>query len=80
MPLDRPKQWVYMKRIVMVGKELRAIRARLRLTQVELAELVGVASNTVARWERDEMAMRERRARLIQSIYAAKKKRAKRAR
>jgi len=69
-----------MKRIVMVGKELRAIRARLRLTQVELAELVGVASNTVARWERDEMAMRERRARLIQGIYAAKKKRGKAAR
>jgi len=69
-----------MKRIVMVGKELRAIRARLRLTQVELAELVGVASNTVARWERDEMAMRERRARLIQGLYAAEKKRAKRAR
>lgn len=69
-----------MKRIVMVGKELRAIRAQLRLTQVELAELVGVASNTVARWERDEMAMRERRARLIQSIYAAKKKRGKGAR
>jgi len=69
-----------MKRIVMVGKELRAIRARLRLTQVELAELVGVASNTVARWERDEMAMRERKARLILEIYAAKKKRAKRTR
>jgi len=66
-----------MKRIVMVGKELRAIRARLRLTQVELAELVGVASNTVARWERDEMAMRERKARLIQGIYAAGKKRGK---
>ena len=69
-----------MKRIVMVGKELRAIRARLRLTQVELAEVVGVTSNTVARWERDEMAMRERRARLIQGIYAAKKKRGKAAR
>jgi len=66
-----------MKRIVMVGKELRAIRARLRLTQVELAELVGVASNTVARWERDEMAMRERRAGLIQGIYATEKKRGK---
>jgi len=64
----------------MVGKELRAIRARLRLTQVELAELLGVASNTIARWERGEMAMRERRARLIQGIYATKKKRAKRAR
>ena len=69
-----------MKRIVMVGKELRAIRARLRLTQVELAELLGVASNTIARWERGEMAMRERRARLIQGLYAAKRKRAKRAR
>ena len=66
-----------MKRIVMVGKELRAIRAQLRLTQVELAELVGVASNTVARWERDEMAMRERKARLIQGIYATGKKRGK---
>ncbi|MDP2601785.1 MAG: helix-turn-helix domain-containing protein [Deltaproteobacteria bacterium] len=66
-----------MKRIVMVGKELRAIRARLRLTQVELAELVGVASNTVARWERDEMAMRERKARLIQGIYATGTKRGK---
>ena len=66
-----------MKRIVMVGKELRAIRARLRLTQVELAELVGVASNTVARWERGEMAMRERRARLIQGIYATEKKHGK---
>ena len=61
----------------MVGKELRAIRAQLRLTQVELAELVGVASNTVARWERDEMAMRERRAGLIQGIYATGKKRGK---
>ena len=66
-----------MKRIVMNGRELRTIRRRLKLTQVELAELVGVASNTVARWERGEMTMRKRAARLIQNIYAAKKKRGK---
>ena len=61
----------------MDGKELKAIRTRLKLTQVQFAELVGVTSNTVARWERDEMTMREPAARLIQSIYAAKRKREK---
>lgn len=62
---------------MMKGKELQAIRQRLKLTQAQFAELVGVASNTVARWERGEMEMREPTARLIQSIYAAKKKRGK---
>ena len=69
-----------MKRIVMNRKELRTIRRRLKLTQVELAELIGFTANTVARWERDEMTMRERKARLIQSIDAAHKKRKKRTR
>ena len=64
----------------MGGKELRAIRGRLKLTQAEFAELVGVSANTVARWERDEMTMRQRKARLIQSIDAAEKKRKKRTR
>ena len=66
-----------MKRIVMNGKELRTIRRRLKLTQVELAELIGFTANTVARWERGEMTMRKRAERLIQNIYAAKKKRGK---
>jgi transcriptional regulator with XRE-family HTH domain len=61
----------------MRGKELRAIRDRLRLTQVQFAELVGVTANTVARWERDEMAIREPTARLIQTIYAAENNRGK---
>ena len=64
----------------MGGKELRAIRGRLKLTQAEFAELVGVSANTVARWERDEMTMRERKASLIQSIDAAHNKRKKRTR
>ena len=61
----------------MNGKELRTIRRQLKLTQVEFAELVGVASNTVARCERDEMAMREPTARLIQRIATAETKREK---
>ena len=66
-----------MKRIVMNGKELRTIRRRLKLTQVEFAELVGVTSNTVARWERGEMTMRKRAEKLIQNIATAAKKRGK---
>ena len=66
-----------MKRIVMNGKEIRIIRRRLKLTQVELAELIGVTSNTVARWERGEMTMRKRAERLIQNISTAAKKRGK---
>ena len=35
----------------MKGKELKARRATLRMTQVQLAEILGVQPNTVARWE-----------------------------
>jgi transcriptional regulator with XRE-family HTH domain len=56
------------------GKELRAIRDKLRWTQVQLAEVLGVTPNTVARWERDEVEIREPMARLIQSVYSTEKK------
>ena len=39
----------------MEGNELRLLRKRLGLTQVELAQAVDVAANTVARWERGEL-------------------------
>ena len=35
----------------MTGEEVRAARQKLGLTQVEFAERVGVARNTVVRWE-----------------------------
>jgi transcriptional regulator with XRE-family HTH domain len=38
----------------MTGNELRQRREQMMLTQVELAQRLGVAANTVARWERDE--------------------------
>jgi len=41
-------QWYLM---FMTPEELKALRARLGLTQQELAEKVGVARNTINRWE-----------------------------
>jgi len=61
----------------MTGKQLRVIRKRLRWTQAQIAEAVGVTSNTVARWERDEVGISEPIARLIQTVIAKGKKKAK---
>jgi len=35
----------------MKGKELKSRRAALGMTQAQLAEILGVQPNTVARWE-----------------------------
>ena len=35
----------------MTERDVKRVRAKLRLTQDELASLVGVTRNTVARWE-----------------------------
>ncbi|HRB81307.1 MAG TPA: helix-turn-helix domain-containing protein [Nitrospira sp.] len=62
----------------MDGKELRRRRDQMKLTQVELAEELGVTSNTVARYERDELAIPEPVARLtvlIQKLKAEKRRR-----
>lgn len=61
----------------MKGKEIRSIRKRLRWTQVKLAAAVGVAPNTVARWERDELSISEPVSRLIRSIYTNEKEKDK---
>ena len=41
----------------MKGKELKTRRAALGMTQVELAEVLGVQPNTVARWENGVLAV-----------------------
>jgi transcriptional regulator with XRE-family HTH domain len=43
-------------------------RRRLGMTQAELADLIGVAPNTVARWERDELPMRDTTERLVTMV------------
>jgi DNA-binding transcriptional regulator YiaG len=58
----------------MQGKELKAIRKRLKLTQRQVADQIGVTTNTVARWERDEITIREPMARLIRTVTSATKR------
>lgn len=41
----------------MTGDELRIKREELGMTQEQLAVVLGVASNTVARWERGERSI-----------------------
>lgn len=41
----------------MTGEELKDKRKKLGFTQEELAKELMVATNTVARWERDERAI-----------------------
>ena len=54
----------------MTGREVKRIRRRLGVTQSELAVKVGVRSNTVARWERGELGIRESAVRLLRVIAA----------
>jgi DNA-binding transcriptional regulator YiaG len=58
----------------MRGAECRRLRRALGLTQVEFAERLGVTGNTVARWERDEMTIREPMAKLIRLLMPAPKR------
>jgi len=58
---------------VMDGSELRRLRSRARLTQAALAAQLGVAPNTVARWERDQRPITEPIARLIALTLASRK-------
>lgn len=41
----------------MTAQQIQRLRHRTRLSQAKFAAIVGVAANTVARWERGEMQM-----------------------
>jgi DNA-binding transcriptional regulator YiaG len=49
----------------MKGQELRHHRARLGVTQAQLADRLGVTANALARWERGERRISEPVARLV---------------
>jgi DNA-binding transcriptional regulator YiaG len=57
----------------MQGKELRIIRRQLKLTQAQFADLIGVKSNTVARWERNVLPISKTIALLAQLLSEAEK-------
>ena len=52
----------------MTGKDVKTIRSRLGLTQAELADLLGTTRNSVARWERNAMAIHPLRHDLLAKL------------
>jgi DNA-binding transcriptional regulator YiaG len=52
----------------MKANELKDRRARMGLTQVELAESLGVTWNTVARWETGQRKIPEMAVRLLDCL------------
>ena len=52
----------------MSPEELKRVRARLGLTQTQLAARLGITQNTVARWEGGDRRITEPMTRLIDRI------------
>jgi DNA-binding transcriptional regulator YiaG len=52
----------------MTGKEVRRIRRKLGATQVQLANRLGVAPNTVYRWEADRVTVTAPMAQLLRLL------------
>ena len=59
----------------MVGEEVRRIRDKLGVTQAQLAERLGVAPNTVYRWEADRVAITSPMAQLLRLLTKERKTR-----
>lgn len=51
------------------GKEIRFLRREMNLTQNELASLVGVTDQTIARYEKDENELPGPTDRLLRALY-----------
>lgn len=43
---------------MLIGESIRAKRLQLNLTQKQLGDILGVTPNTIARWERGELGVR----------------------
>ena len=54
---------------VLSGKELRFLRKEMDLTQDEVARLVGVTDQSVARWEKDQTQIPEAVDYLLRFVY-----------
>jgi transcriptional regulator with XRE-family HTH domain len=55
----------------MTGTELRLLRTAIGLTQVQLADAIGMHPNTVARMERDELLITRRTETSLRLLHAA---------
>jgi DNA-binding transcriptional regulator YiaG len=63
--------------LAMSPSELKAVRARMGVTQVALAELLGVTWSTVARWETGQRRIPELAVRFLACLGRERQRRAK---
>lgn len=54
---------------VLVGKELRFLRKQMNLTQSDLGKLLGLSSQQVARWEKEESEISGPADLLVRAFY-----------
>jgi transcriptional regulator with XRE-family HTH domain len=52
----------------MTATQLKRLRLKMKLSQGDLAQLIGMDANTLSRAERGELAVREPNARMIQLL------------
>ena len=57
----------------MKGAELRGLRKRVRMSQAELAEAIGMQKNSIARMERDERPIRKHTELSVRYLLLTKK-------
>lgn len=52
----------------MTPRQMKEFRKRINITQLAFAKGLGVSVNTVARWERGELGMRDTTRRLLERL------------
>ncbi len=70
--LDIPLVYVYLGD--MDGADLRRMRRRLKMSQSQLAEAIGMQKNSIARMERDERPIRLHTILSVKYLLLTKKK------
>jgi DNA-binding transcriptional regulator YiaG len=60
----RPRNW----QPILSGAEIQQLREDAKLSQAQLANLIGVHPNTISRWEREDMYITEPVARFLKLI------------
>ncbi len=61
--------YLAMRKKTLSGKELRFLRRQMDLTQSDLGKLVGLTSQQIARWEKDESEISGPAERLLRGLY-----------
>ncbi|WP_422134103.1 helix-turn-helix domain-containing protein [Endozoicomonas sp. ALD040] len=62
-------KYITEKKTPLLGEEVRFLRIECGMSQKNMAEILGVNSQTVARWEKDQIAIPRTSDAVLRSIY-----------